>query len=203
MNLKLFLLLIFSSIGICPVFSQSKTSSSITIGKTPEAKFSFTKNWGYKWNILKHNDGKFENIYGKQIQPADTAHLYHTANCQTNVQGGYNLSYCNATKKDGTIELIFTGGQPAYGSEYKVSLKNNKIYFDPDIVYEEIIENATMAYKITKSKLIFNQKSYNTAQALSGYINIEFNEVASLPKRKPVIHQYHLRGYFKTPVKSE
>jgi len=203
MNLKLFLLLIFSSVGICPVFAQSKTPSSVTIGKIPEARFSFTKNWGYKWNIIKHNDGKFENIDGKPILPGDTAHLYYTANCQTNVQGGYSLNYCNATKKEGIITLIFTGGQPAYGSEYKVSLKNNQIYLDPDIIYEDVIENASLTYKITKSKLIFNQKNYKTAKALSGYINIEFQEIASLPKRKPVILQYHLRGYFKTPVKSE
>ena len=203
MNLKLLLLLIYWGIGIYSAFAQSTSTASITIGKIPEARFSFTKNWAYKWDVIKNNDGKFEKTTDGQIQPGDTTHLYYTAQCQTNVQGGYSLYYCDATKKAGTLELTFTGGQPAYGSEYKVSLKNNKIYFDPDIAYEDIIENATITYKTIKTKLTFNQRNYSTAKVISGYINIEFEEVVSLPKRKPVIHQYYLRGYFKTPVKTQ
>lgn len=202
MTLKLFALIICSTTGIHNAIAQSSVYSPVVINKIPVEKFLFIKKWAYKWDVIKDNNGKFAKTTDSVLEPADTAHLYYTANCRTNVQGGYNLTYCEAIKNNGAVELKFTGGQPAYGNEYKVYVKNSKFYFDPDIVYMEIIEGATITYKTIKGKLVFNQKDYETAEMISGYVNVEFEEITSLPKRKQVIRRYYLRGYFKTPVKA-
>ena len=131
----------------------------------------------------------------------DTAHLYFTANCKTNVQGGYNVRYCYAIKKGVEINLDFSDGLPAYGSSFTIQVKNRKFCFNPNIVYPELNLNEKTTHKVTKSKLVLYQKSYKASKIISGYVDAEFVETTLIPGHEPASHNYYFKGYFKTRVK--
>jgi hypothetical protein len=182
------------------LIAQTPASAAISFAKQPPGVTSFTKHWAYPYYVIRHNDGSFENTEGGGIKAADTAHLYFTANCTTNVQGGYTVRYSAASKKEGNIILNFADGLPAYGSEYNVIISNKGFYFKPEIVYEEKIKGEKINYVVTKQKLTLYQKDVFTAKAISGYVDAEFMETTTPEKGKPVIRKYYFRGYFKTAV---
>lgn len=182
---------------------QSKAYFPVMIGKTAKTNFSFIEKWAYPWYVIKQAGDKFENTFGNKISKTDTLHLYFTANCKTNVQGGYTLKYCYAVKnKTGIISLNFADGLPAYANEYHIYIQNNKYCFEPKLIYADVVAGQKKTYRIVKSKLIFNQEDYNTAKSLSGYIDTEFTETITEPTKKPLNNTYYFRGYFKTKIKS-
>ena len=104
---------------------------AIVFQKEPLGQFSFLKSWAYAWDVVKHDDGKFEKVDADTLVAADTAHLYYTANCKTNVQGGYHIRYCNALKTKEKVSLIFADGMPGYANEFDVTIIGNKYHFKP------------------------------------------------------------------------
>jgi hypothetical protein len=182
------------------VTAQPKGYPAILIGKIPVGKFMFDKGWAYRWNIIKHDDGRFENTIGDGFKPADTAHLYFTANCKTNVQGGYLIRYCYAGFKTDTVVLNFADGAPAYNNEFKLYLIGHKFYIEPNITYPELVSWQKTTYRITNSELLITSRNYANAKTIRGYVNIEFDEVTKEPRHKPHINKLYLRGYFKTPL---
>jgi hypothetical protein len=63
----------------------------VIFSKEPKGVFSFEKEWAYPWYIIKDDKGMFAKVLAGKITKEDTAHSYFTANCKTNVQGGYSL----------------------------------------------------------------------------------------------------------------
>src|ERR1700735_2017365 len=119
----------------------------ITIQKEPKGVFSFTRHWAYAWDVIKHDNGKFEKADADSITTADTAHLYFTANCKTNVQGGYHIRYCNALRTKEKISLAFEDGEPAYANEFDITIAGNKYQFKPRIVYPDFSAYGKLVYK--------------------------------------------------------
>ncbi|MFC0519031.1 hypothetical protein ACFFGT_32765 [Mucilaginibacter angelicae] len=192
-------LLLMAALG---VMAQSKAEFPVIVDKTVKANFAFSEKWAYPWHVIKQAGGKFENTLGNNISKADTAHLYFTANCKTNVQGGYKLKYCFAAKNKTGIRLNFADGLPAYANEYHVYIQSNKYYFEPELVYPDVVAGQKTTYRVVKSKLILNQQDYDTAKVLSGYIDTEFTETITGPTKTHFTHTYYFRGYFKTKIKS-
>ena len=201
MKYRILLLLLYCLIVSSNTFAQKPHYTPVTIEKEPSGKFEFTGNWAYRWDVLKDSNGKFSSSEAKKISAKDTSHLYFTANCKTNVQGGYTIRYCYITKNQEGVTLSFTDGAPAYASEYKVIVKNGRFIFDPVIVYPELIFGQKLTYNITGAKLILYQKHYSTANMISGYIDAAFTETV-INKGVSKINRLYFRGYFKTRVKA-
>lgn len=199
--MKFLIGLTFLLVSSLSLKGQSKIYFPVVRSKAVKTDLSFSKKWTYPWYVLKRDDGKFENTRGNSISKADTAHLYFTANCKTNVQGGYMLKYCFATKNKAGIRLNFADGLPAYANEYDVYIKNNKHYFEPKLIYPDFVAGQKKTYRVVKSKLIFDQEDYNTAKILSGYIDTEFTETITEPSKTAIIYAYYFRGYFNTKIK--
>ena len=183
-------------------FAQTSQHNSVTNSREPDYVFTFTQNWAYPWNITKDDNGRFSKIEDGKITSKDTVHLYFTANCKTNVQGGYSIGYCYATKEAGNIKLNFSDGLPAYPSEYDVTIERNRFSFNPNLIYPEMILGEKRSCRVTKNKLMLYQKNYTNSKEISGYIDAEFIETTSIAGKKPESHRYYFRGYFKTPVKA-
>jgi hypothetical protein len=173
----------------------------ITFGKESDDVFAFTKNWAYEWNITKDDNGRLSKTEVGKITSKDTFHLYFATNCKTNVQGGYSIRYCYATKKVGIIILNFSDGLPAYASEFNVNIERNRFSFNPNLIYPEIILGEKRSCRVTKNKLTLYQENYAISKQISGYIDEEFIETTSIAGKKPESHRYYFRGYFKTLVK--
>jgi len=178
------------------------TMDAIVFQKEPAAEFSFLNNWAYAWDVVKHDNGKFEKVDADRVTATDTVHLYYTANCKTNVQGGYAIRYCNASKANGKISLVFADGMPAYSSEFDITIVGNNYCFKPEVVYPELSMRGKLVYKTTYSKLILFQKDPAASKIISGYIDVRFVESSSVQGDLKKQH-YYLRGYFKTPVNSD
>ncbi|OOQ59107.1 hypothetical protein BC343_29230 [Mucilaginibacter pedocola] len=181
-------------------FAQDTVYKPVVINPIPKTSFAFTKHWAYAWYITKDDKGRISKAIDGEITKADKAHLYFTADCKTNVQGGYNIRYCYANKKpDGTILLTFRDGEPAYSNSFKANIGNRQFNFEPEIVSPMLVAGQKTTYRVTQQKLVLHQKEYATAKVISGYIDVEFSEVIT-EGGKTAKHPLYLRGYFKTPV---
>jgi hypothetical protein len=56
--------------------------SPIVFQKEPKGVFSFLNSSSYAWDVVRHDNGKFEKVDADSVTAADTAHLYYTANCK-------------------------------------------------------------------------------------------------------------------------
>jgi hypothetical protein len=182
-------------------YAQSKYSP-IVIDKQIKDTFSFAKKWDYSWEVFKdERTGKFTKNNSEPLKRSDTAHLFFTANCSTNVQGGYNIRYCFAYKKNEIITLIFSDGLPAYASEFFIYIKGDSCSFKPKIIYPGYIPGQKISYEVTKQNLTLNKSAYKTGDIIIGYVDTEFTEIVSVPKEETKSHKYYLRGYVRTPLK--
>jgi len=73
--------------------------------------FAFTRHWAYPTEIWKDGDG-FHTLTAEKIIPADTVHIFFTANCKDKESENDSVKYCHATKKSGTIKLRFADYMP-------------------------------------------------------------------------------------------
>src|SRR6186997_1295524 len=100
--------------------------SKFSVNTKMKDSFSFSKKWDYSWEVFKDDStGTFTKNSDEPFQPGDTAHLFYTANCSTNVQGGYDIRYCDAEKHRNTITLTFADGLPAYGSQFYIYIESD------------------------------------------------------------------------------
>jgi hypothetical protein len=196
-----FKLSIFLLLSISQTFAQRKYSK-ITFDRNLKDTFSFVNHWDYPENIIKdESTGQLSRDDDKPFKSSDTAHLYFTANCETNVQGGFNVRYCFATRNKETIILKFFDEQGDFASEFYAYIKGDSFYFRPVTVYPLSIHGEKISYRVTKQKLILNKNSYVIGDTIIGYIDCGFIETYSAPIRKSESHKIYLRGYIKTSTK--
>lgn len=149
--------------------------------------FGFTKQWSYPWYIIKNEDGSFENTMGETVTAEDTAHIYFTSTCYTNLQGGYPIRHCRAVFKNDTLKIALQDGMPAYASTFNIYVHKGRFYFSPDIIFPAPGENRT---KILKQNLALDWEHNNEVK---GRMNFSFR-ITGDPTG------YYLKGYFKAPV---
>jgi len=163
--------------------------------------FSFAKKWDYSWEVFKDDStGTFTKNSDEPLSPSDTSHLYYTANCQTNVQGGYDIRYCNAERHRNTITLTFSDGLPAYASEFYIYIKADSFAFKPKTIYPIFIPGQSISYQVTKQKLTLNKSKYQVGDIIIGYVDTEFIETVSLPQKGIQKHKFYLRGFIRTSL---
>jgi hypothetical protein len=205
MNLKpaaLFSVFVFLIIQESP--AQVKYSR-VNVDTQLKDTFSFDQQWDYSWDIFKDDStGEFIKASDQPLVPADTAHLFFTAKCSTNVQGGYEIRYCFADKDGSDIVLTFSDGLPGYASEYYIYIKGDSFSFKPRTIYPAPpMRGEKTSYRITKQKLVLNRDVYSEGEIIVGYVDISFLEIVSAPGHKTVQHPRYLRGYIKTPLKNK
>jgi hypothetical protein len=202
MNLKtavLFSVFVFLIIQELP--AQGKYSR---VNVDPQLKdtFSFDQQWDYAWDIFKDDStGEFIKASDQPLVAADTAHLFFTAKCSTNVQGGYEIRYCYADKDSSNIVLTFSDGLPAYASEYYIYIKGDSFNFRPKTIYPAPSRGDKTSYRTTKQKLVLNRNTYSQGDIIFGYVEIHFLEIVSGPGHKTEQHPRYLRGFIKTPLR--
>jgi hypothetical protein len=177
--------------------SVKQIVSKITVDKNFIDTFTFIKQWDYPSGIFKdESSGEFST----DGTPLDTTHLFFTANCITNVQGGYNIRYCYASKNKSKITLTFSDGLPAYASEFYVYMDKANFSCDVETIYPEIIQGQKKYCKIIKQNLILDKSKYLKGETIKGFIEIEFTETVVMANKNPQKRNLFLRGNFKTKI---
>ena len=177
-----------------------KIISKVTVDKNFIDTFSFIKQWSYPDYTFKDDSGHFEIDENRKIIAEDTAHLYFTANCTTNVQGGYDIRYCYAKKKKNEIVLTFSDGLPAYASQFYVHIDTSNFWCDAETIYPVIASGQKKSCRITKQKLTVDKSKYSKGDMIKGVIEMEFIETVAVPKKGVQKRNLFLKGYFKTPL---
>ncbi len=201
-NPTIFLILIVLT---CPFKTNGQASHKAKLSidaAMVDTAFAFTSQWAYPWYVIKEKDGTFSNNFNEKITAADTAHLFFTANCQTNVQGGYTVNYCNASTKSNKTTLHFTGGQPAYGGNFYVYIKGDSFYFKPTVAYTVTTYGEKSIFIINNQNLQLNKKNYTQGDTIMGYINCSFTQLTTIPGKRRQKQELYFKGYFCTVLKS-
>jgi hypothetical protein len=182
-------------------FAQAKYSR-LSVDRQMKDTFAFASQWDYSWEVIKDDStGEFTRNDGQSLKPADTSHLFYTANCLTNVQGGYDIRYCVAEESKGIITLTFSDGLPAYASEFYFYIRGDSFYFKPKTTYPLYIPGQIISYQVPTQKLTLNKHNYKIGDTLIGYVDAEFIETVSVPGKGTKKHKYFIRGYVRTPLK--
>jgi hypothetical protein len=176
--------------------------SKLSVDRQMKDTFSFANKWDYSWEVFKDDStGEFTRNDNQSLTPADTAHLFYTANCLTNVQGGYGIRYCFADQRKDIITLTFSDGLPAYASVFYFYIKGDSFYFKPKTTYPMYISGQKISYQVTKQKLTLNKNNYKIGDKIIGSVDAEFIETVSVPKKGTKEQKFYLRGYIRTPLK--
>lgn len=197
-----FALLLFLLITLypCPLTAQN-VYSKVIVNKQMKDTFSFATRWEYSPNVFKNEvTGEFESCCGDSITPKDTAHLFYTASCYTNVQGGYNIQYCYAKKQQGGLVLKLADGLPAYASDFLLYIRNDSFYFQPRTIYPLYYPGQKITYQITKQHLVLNTIHPRAGEVIMGYADLVFVEKVTLPGRGIKKHTFYVKGYIRTTL---
>ena len=202
MNIKPFIFSLALLIVVGQNLNAQTKYSRLSVDRQMKDTFAFARQWDYSWEVFKDDStGEFIKNDDRPLTPADTAHLFYTANCLTNVQGGYDIRYCFADQSKGIIMLTFSDGLPAYASEFYFYITGDSFYFKPKTTYPLYLPGQKISYQVTKQKLILNKNNYKIGDTIIGYVDAEFSETVSVPKRGTKQHKFYLRGYIRTPLK--
>lgn len=202
MNIKPFIFSLALLIVVGQNLNAQTKYSRLSVDRQMKDTFAFARQWDYSWEVFKDDStGEFIKNDDRPLTPADTAHLFYTANCLTNVQGGYDIRYCFADQSKGIIMLTFSDGLPAYASEFYFYITGDSFYFKPKTTYPLYLPGQKISYQVTKQKLILNKNNYKIGDTIIGYVDAEFIETVSVPKRGTKQHKFYLRGYIRTPLK--
>jgi hypothetical protein len=177
--------------------SVKQIVSKVTVDKNLKGKFSFTKKWDYPEGVFK-DDSTGELITDGSI--LDTTHLFYTADCSTNVQGGYKIRYCYATIDKNNIMLTFADGLPAYASQFYVHIDTSSFWCDAETIYPIFIKGQKKYCTIVKQKLKVDKPKYAKGDIIKGFIEMEFIETILIPNKSVQKRKFYLKGYFKTPL---
>lgn len=172
-------------------FAQSAKGRVIRSAIVPKDGFPFSREWAYPWYVNRRENGSFEHAMGETITAEDTAHLYYTAGCETNVQGVYPIHYCYARYEKDTLKLVFEDGMPAYASSFEVAVQGDSFAVRPHLVYPS--PGTVQIEKVTQQQLTLNSNGEH--KYTGGYIYYEFLLAGSDEK-------YYLRGFFNTPLQA-
>jgi hypothetical protein len=172
----------------------------IIVDKNFRDTFSFTKEWEYPDYTFKDDEGNFQIDEDRAIKAEDTMHLFFTARCTTNVQGGYDIRYCYAEKNDSLIKLTFKDGLPAYASEFYVYIDTAVFWCDVETIYPVVLPKQKKHSTTLKQKLILDKKGYSKGDTIKGYIRMEFEETINSQVMGEKKHEFFLSGYFKTTI---
>lgn len=186
--------LLFFLLFCIGVMGQTKYSK-VSVNPHMKNTFSFADRWSYSWEVYYDQErGVFYRNDGEPVVETDTLPIYFTADCTTNVQGGYAIRHSHARISNDSLFIIFADGLPAYASEFIVTVKGGNFYFEPKIVYPYVSVNRP-SYRVLRQWLILNRSKYDPGDTMMGSIRVRFKEEGKIGGKK-----YFLKGNFKTIV---
>ena len=176
---------------------KKKLNDAIVVKNFLDKNFTFTKKWNYLNGDYKDANGKFYTDGSKLYK----TYIHYTANCKTNIQGGFTFKNCHALKSKKNITLLFVDGLAAYGSWFRVTL--NKLTFKSEVetIYPVKQIGESILIEITDQQLFLNKINYKKGNVIKGYVSIEFVETTIFPNNEMHKINLNIKGFFITKIK--
>ncbi len=174
---------------------------SAVIDATLDSDFFRSKQSSYPWHILEHDDGHLEDtIAGGPANRKTVSKIEHTANCISTHQGKHLMSFCEATQRGQGVDLVITGGMPAYASMLTLKLDEKKqITCAFEATYPMTIPGEKLQWRITKKAFRMKNEGFKPGTRLFGWLTVEFEEITTI-KGKETRRSYNIEGYLKPVI---
>ena len=166
-----------------------------------DSDFVRSKQSSYPWHIIEHDDGHLEDtIAGGPANRKTVSKIEHTASCISTHQGEHLMSFCEATQRGQGVDLVITGGMPAYASMLTLKIDEKKqITCSFEATYPMTIAGEKLQWCITKKAFRMKSDQLKTGTRLYGWLSVEFEEIATL-KGKETRKSYKIEGYVKPVI---
>lgn len=176
-------------------------SASVVIDASLDSDFFRSKQSSYPWHIIEHDDGHLEDtLAGGPANRKTVSKIEHTASCISTHQGEHLMSFCEATHRGQGVDLIITGGMPAYASILTVKLDANKqITCAFEATYPMTIPGEKLQWSITKKAFRMKSDQLKAGTRLYGWLSVEFEEITTL-KGETTRKTYKIEGYVKPVI---
>lgn len=175
--------------------------ASAAIDATLYSDFFRSKLSSYPWHIIEHDDGHLEDtISGGPANRKTVSKIEHTAQCISTHQGEHLMSFCEATQRGQGVDLVLTGGMPAYASMLRVKIDEKKqITCAFDATYPMTLPGEKLQWRITKKAFRMKNEGFKPEARLLGWLSVEFEEITSL-HGKETRRNYKIEGYVKPVI---
>ncbi|WP_395732447.1 hypothetical protein [Prosthecobacter sp.] len=175
--------------------------ASAAIDATLDSDFFRSKLSSYPWHIIEHDDGHLEDtISGGPANRKTVSKIEHTASCISTHQGEHFMSFCEATQRGQGVDLVITGGMPAYASILTLkidALKQITCAFEAS--YPMTIPGEMLQWSITKKAFRMKNEGFKPEARLLGWLSVEFEEITSL-HGKETRRSHRIEGYVKPVI---
>jgi len=178
-------------------------SASAVIDARLDSDFFRSKQSSYPWHIIEHDDGHLEDtIAGGPANRKTVSKIEHTANCISTHQGEHLMSFCEAIQRGQGVDLVITGGMPAYASMLTLKIDEKKqITCAFEATYPMTIPGEKLQWRITKKAFRMKSDQLKTGTRLYGWLSVEFVEITTL-KGKETRKSYKIEGYVKPVIQA-
>ncbi len=168
-----------------------------------DSDFFKSKQSSYPWHIIEHDDGHLEDsIAGGPANRKTVSKIEHTASCISTHQGEHLMSFCDATQHGQGIDLVITGGMPAYASMLAVKIdKKKQITCSFEASYPMTIPGEKLQWRITKKALRMKNDEIKAGTRLYGWLTVEFEEITTLNAQTTRM-TYKIEGYVKPVIQA-
>jgi hypothetical protein len=176
-------------------------SVSAVIDAKLDSDFFRSKQSSYPWFIIEHDDGHLEDtIAGGPANRKTVSKIEHTASCISTHQGEHLMSFCEATQRRQGVDLVITGGMPAYASMLTVKLDEKKqITCSFEATYPMTIPGEKLQWRITKKAFRMKNEELKPGTRLFGWLSVEFEEITIL-KGQTTSKTYKIEGHIKPVI---
>lgn len=176
-------------------------SASAVIDATLDSDFFRSKQSSYPWHIIEHDDGHLEDtIAGGPANRKTVSKIEHTSNCISTHQGEHLMSFCDATQSGQGVDLVITGGMPAYASMLTLKIDPKKqITCAFEATYPMTIPGEKLQWRITKKAFRMKSDQFKAGTRLYGWLSVEFDEITIL-KGETTRKTYKIEGYVKPVI---
>ncbi len=181
--------------------SADALTAAVIMDSSLDSDFFRSKEASYPWHIIEHEDGHLEDtIAGGPANRKSVSKIEHTANCISTHQGEHVMSFCDATLRGQGVELVITGGMPAYASMLTVKIDDKKqITCAFDSTYPMTIPGENLQWRITKKAVRLKSDQFKAGTRLFGWLSVEFEEITTL-KGQTTRKTYKIEGYVKPVI---
>ena len=177
-------------------------STAVVIDAGLDSDFFRSTKASYPWHIIEHEDGHLEDtIAGGPANRKNVHKIEHTANCLSTHQGEHLMSFCDATQNGRGIDLVITGGMPAYASMLTVKIDEKKqITCSFDASYPMTIPGECIQWRITKKAFRMKSEEIKANARLFGWLTVEFEEITTL-NGQTTRKNHKIEGYVKPVIR--
>ncbi len=176
-------------------------SASAVIDASLDSDFFRSKQSSYPWHIIEHDDGHLEDtIAGGPANRKTVSKIEHTASCISTHQGEHLMSFCDAAQREQGVDLVITGGMPAYASMLTVKIgEKRQITCSFEATYPMTIPGEKLQWRITKKAFRMKSAGLKPGTRLLGWLTVEFEEITLL-KGETTRKSYKIEGFVKSVI---